>query len=474
MYATTQKIFASCSRTYQEEGVSFLYEHDEAMLLLRMGGGKTVISLTAMAELLRDGVIRSVLIVAPLAVCNNTWRDEPGQWTHTADLDITIVTGDAQARRRSMDAAGAITVTNYESLQWMMSQYPKRRWDLVVLDEVTRFNNPSSKRYKAMKPVLAEAKLRWGLTGSLGANSLEHVYNPVRAIDLGKALGPTIGPFRRQYFTQAYNGFGFDMKDGAAAAVGGRISHLCFQPDPAVYQSQLPEVVTVEHKFDIDQTTKILCEQLTQDYVAEMPSGAMVDVASAGVLVGKLQQCVSGFLYDEEGSPHQHSTERQALLEELLREAEGSPVLVFYWYSATGDWLRDKGYPDLVDNLDAWNAGTIPVAIAHPRSAGHGLNAQAGGSTLIWYEQNWSAEERAQANARLHRQGQQSTVYIHDIVARNSIDEDILMAQQTKGSVAQMIAERLGKPPADTGDPWSHTSGGRDEHQNHNEKVPAK
>ena len=444
MSSIVSRDFSKLCRPYQDEGVSFLYEHDAALLLLRMGAGKSVITLTAINELIVADYISTVLIVAPLAVCENTWSTEHRRWTHTDGLSVGIATGGSGARTRVLGADYQVTVINYENLQWMAKLWPGRTWDLIVLDEVTRFNRPDGKRYRALLPFLKRAQMRWGLTGSLSANNLEHVYNPVRAIDLGAALGSTITPFRREFFIKAT--FGYDMIPGSPEKVAARIKHLCYQPDPAVYASQLPPIVYSKHTYELGSDAAARYFDLRYAFVTEH-EGAVVDVASAGVLVNKLQQVASGFLYDEEGEALRIDEDRFSLLAELIAEAAGENVVIWYWFAATGDALRNLGFVDLVSNLDAWNRGEIPVAICHPRSGGHGINAQAGGSRMIWLEHTWSAEERAQAVARLHRQGQASTVYVHDIVGeingRPAIDVAILESQQSKRTVADVVMRTL-------------------------------
>lgn len=446
MSVTTKTLSLKSFRPYQDEGTTFLYEHDEALLLLRMGGGKTIMALSAAMELLADGVVDSVLVVAPKAVALNTWATEYKNWEHTRNIDIGICWGPPAKRLAVIKEKHDITVITYDVLQWLAKVYRGHNWDLIILDEITRFNN-GGKRYKAFKPFLDTAKIRWGLTGSLAANKLEHMFYPVRAIDLGASLGRTIGPFRQQHFWKT--DFGWEACAGHAPIVAKKVKHLCFQPDPVVYQSQLPEIVTQRHEFDLGPESARVYEELINDFTASF-GGKDIDIASAGTLVGKLQQVASGFFY---GNPDQPlaTTEielcRMELLKELIAEADGEPVLIWYWFRATGDMLRRQGYVDLIPNLDAWNSGNVPVAVCHPASGGHGVNAQAGGSRMIWYEHTYSSEMREQATARLHRQGQKNTVFVHDIVAtidgNKTIDHAVLKTQSGKRHNAKAVFETL-------------------------------
>lgn len=437
MSSTTLRNFESCSRPYQQAAISFAYENNAALLCLRMGAGKTVITLTAIVELLRDGHIDNVLVVAPKAVCQATWTTEPGEWSHATGLDIGIAVGTAAQRQAVLDARHTVTVINYDAIPWLRKHYPAERWGLVVLDEVTRFNNPSGKRYKAFRPVLEDATMRLGLTGSLASASLESVFNVARSIDLGATLGRTIGPFRHRYMYKA--DFGYKALAGSAERVGALIAPLCYRPDPTVYQSQLPPVVRSEWLYEADAKTRAIYQDVTRTYVA---LDGEISVGSAGDLGNKQAQALSGAFCELPGE--RWSTQRLDQLREIVREADGEPVLVFYWFQHTGELLREQGYAELLSNLDAWNRGEIPVAYAQPASAGHGINAQQGGRRVVWLEHCWSAESREQADARLHRQGQRDTVFVYDMVAtiegEETVDRAFLLAQEKKITVAEQVA----------------------------------
>ena len=415
--------------------MTHLYERDAALLLLRMGGGKTVITGAAIAELYREGHITSALVVAPKMVADRTWRSELQEWSELADLRVSVALGNARQRGLALEAPADIHVVTYDNLQWLADAYPARVWDLVVMDEITRFNS-GGKRYKAFRGFLDRAKIRWGLTGSFCANSLTHAFYPVRAVDLGATFGRTVTPFYRQYFSQGM--YEWVPRGGAAEAIGAAVAHLCCRPDPSVYQSQLPPIVYQTHEFEMPWARDYL--RLREEFALQVGDDVLT-AASAGVLAGKLQQAASGFIYSEAGTALGLGVNtRLALLKELIAEAEGEPVLVWYWFRETGQQLaRELGAPDLTQVLDDWNAGRVPVAICQPRSGGHGLNAQHGGSRMIWYEGTWSEEERQQAVARLHRQGQAArTVYVHDIMATCGGEDaiDHAMAAKRAGKLA--------------------------------------
>jgi hypothetical protein len=435
MSSPTKRRSLSCLRPYQQEAVTHLYEHDAALLLLRMGGGKTVITLAAVAELYRDGHITSALVVAPKAVADNTWRHELREWD--IDLTVAVALGTAHQRLAALRSDAAIKVVTYDNLQWLARVMPDAQWDLIVMDEITRFNS-GGKRYKAFRPYLQRAAIRWGLTGSFVANNLMAAFYPVQAVDLGRTLGRTIGPFRQRFFWKGQ--YEYHPLPGAAEGIAGLVAPLCYQPDPAVYQSQLPEVVYLEHEYELEGDTYT---KLREDLAVEI-DGQYITVAHAGALGNKLAQAASGFLYDG----GRVDDTRLRLLDELVAAAAGESVLVWYWFQESADALRARGWPDLLDCLDAWNAGRVPVAICHPRSGGHGVNAQHGGSRMIWFEGTWSAEERAQAEARLHRQGQTRTVFVHDLLAlengRPTIDHAMKAKREGKMSLADAVAKSLG------------------------------
>jgi hypothetical protein len=424
--------------------VTHLYEHDAALLLLRMGGGKTVITGAAIAELYRDGHITSCLVVAPKAVALHTWQHELQHWAELAHLTVSVALGSPAKRKAALLAPAQVHVITYDNLQWLRYALPERRWDLVVLDEVTRFNN-GGKRWRAFYPVLQDARIRWGLTGSFCANSLAHAYYPVRAVDLGKTFGLTRDRFLRDHFIKGP--FDWIPKGDAAEEIGRKAAHLVYQPDPVVYQSQLPDVVYQTHEFEMSPVSAEAYERLRAELVVEL-DGREITAASAGVLGNKLQQAASGFLYYENRDVAHLDDERMALLDELIREA-GEPVLVWYWFAETAARLGERfRAPLLKDCLADWNKGKVPVALGHPRSVGHGVNAQAGGARMIWFEHTWSAEERAQAEARLHRQGQTRTVYVHDLLALCNGQPTVEHAMEAKRggkiSTADAVKKSLG------------------------------
>lgn len=447
MSSTTEILSLKSFRPYQNEGADFLFERDEALLLLRMGGGKTAITLTALEELFAQGFATNALIVAPKAVCNNTWASEHLHWSHTRHLTVTIAVGDAAKRRRAVLLGSQITVINYDNIQWLAHDFPERRWDVVVMDEITRFNN-GGKRYAAFRKYLDGAKFRWGLTGSLAASNLMHTFYPVQAVDRGASLGASIYRFRHKYFTE--DGFSWEALPCSAEQIASLIKPMCFQPDPSVYQSQLPDIVYQRHEYPLSSKASALYTSLAEDYFATW-DGKAIDVVHAGALGTKLAQVTSGFMYSGDGSDRTVTTvndTRLAQLQEILDECEGEPVLIWYWFAATGAMLAEElNAPNLLDVLPAWNRGEVPIAICHPRSGGHGINAQAGGSRMVWYEHTWSAEERQQAEARLHRQGQGRTVFVHDLFAINAgaptIDHAMEIRREGKATVAAAVMEVL-------------------------------
>jgi hypothetical protein len=405
-----------------------------------MGAGKTVITSVALA---RHG--GTALIVAPRAVCRSTWATEYQQWVETAGLDVGVCVGTAAERRAVLRRGHRVLVINYENLPWLAREVPYAIWDVVVLDEITRFNK-GGVRYKALLPFLRRATARWGLTGSFMASSPLDAYYPVYALDLGATFGQFVGRFR---YDHAHRGmYEWEPHQDAAERIARRLEPLVYMPDPSVYQSQLPAVQRLEISVEIGATR--VYQQLSREYAAEIDGGTLT-VASAGVLGNKLAQIGSGFAYLEDGAVARFDRQRLDALEEIIAEADG-PVLVWFWFAETGAALP---YPSLLDCLDEWRAGRVPVALCHPRSGGHGINAQVPNGIMVWLEHTWSPEEREQAEARLHRQGQKTMVRIYDIMGtvdgEPSIDHAMKRKRAGKTSMAAAVTEVLTalRPPAE-------------------------
>lgn len=437
----------SCSdlHEYQQRTIDFLYGHNSAIALLPMGAGKTVSELTAISELLAAGEVTRVLVIAPLRVCELVWEQEARAWEHTAHLTFARCLGSDKARTAALALDAPITLINFENVRWLCRRYPSGGFpfDMVVIDELSRFKSHSGVNYKALAKHLPGVLIRHGLTGTFTSSSLLNVFNQVRAIDLGKRLGKNYTQFRSKYFFPTdYQQYNWSPFPESLEAVMGAIGDITVKlsPDDAI---ELPPLSVVDVPVALSPDTR-MAYALMQDELIVQFKGVDVTAANAAVAVGKLSQITSGFMYSEAG-PIELGAEKLDALVELTDDP--SPTVVFYWFAEDlkrikarlphARALADERNPGPL--VDAWNAGAVPVLLLHPASAGHGLNLQAGGCRAIWYSLPWSLELYQQATARLWRQGQAWPVFMHRLVAIESIDEVQVRVLEGRADLAQAV-----------------------------------
>lgn len=435
---------------YQQYAIDFLLTHEEAGLLLDMGLGKTVITLTAIQELIDRFEAQRVLIVAPLRVAQAVWEPEARKWDHTKGLRIQSLTGPKERRKEGIQAEADIYVINRENLAWLVagtgSQWP---FDMVVLDELSSFKSRASQRWKALRRVRGKIHRIVGLTGTPTPNGLLDLWPQMALLDRGKALGKTLGGYRDEYFKPGRrNGhivFDWQLKPDAQEKIYKRLEGLCVSMQAAEYL-QMPERIDNAISVLLDEQTRAKCDQLERDCVLAV-ADEQIMAASAAAVSNKLLQMAQGAIYDEDGHWHRIHDAKLDALQDVIEAANGQPVLVYYTFRFDLERIKER-FPEAVELKGAqevrrWNAGEIPILIAHPASAGHGLNLQAGGSQLVWYGLNWSLELYQQANARLYRQGQTRSVVIHHLVARGTIDEDVMAALARKADGQQALMDAL-------------------------------
>ena len=433
---------------YQRFCVNYIKTHPTTALFLDCGLGKTIISLTAISDLVLDDLIVShVLVIAPLRV-TSVWKSEIDKWEHLKNLDISIVVGTVKERTTAICENTIIHVVNRENIKWLVDYYEKNglRWDFdcVVIDELSSFKNYQSQRFKWLRKVRPFVK-RWiGLTGTPTSNGLMDLWAEIGILDGGERLGRFIGRFRDAYFKAGSMNpstgvvFSYVPRPGAEEQIYEKISDITISMKALDYLD-MPECVSVTHEVEMDTTERRLYDQLKRDLIIPLEDGD-IDAANAASLTGKLLQMSNGAVYDENGEARRIHDRKLEKLEDLIEAANGQPVLVAYWFKHDRDrilsHLTAAGYIpcDIKESEDIrrWNAGSIPVALIHPASAGHGLNIQDGGHILIWFGLTWSLELYQQTNARLWRQGQRSTVTIHHIVTKNTVDGDVLAALASK------------------------------------------
>lgn len=425
---------------YQSYAIDYIENHPIAAVLLDMGLGKTVISLTAIADLLFDSFeAHRILVVAPLRVARDTWPAEISKWQHLKHLTYAVAVGTIKERKAALSAGADITIINRENLGWLIdSSGYEFDYDMVIIDELSSFKNHKSKRFQSLMKVRPKVKRIIGLTGTPSSNGLMDLWAEFKLLDFGERLGRFITHYRNNYFIpDKRNGeiiYSYKPMPYAEDAIYRKISDITISMKSTDHL-QMPELITSQYEVQLSEDEKQRYEELKADFILELPEGE-ITAANAASLTGKLSQLANGAIYDDEGNIVEFHDRKLDALEDIIESANGKPLLVAYWFKHDLQRIKKrfvvreiKTSKDIID----WNNGDIPVAVIHPASAGHGLNLQAGGSTLIWFGLTWSLELYQQTNARLWRQGQASgTVVIEHIIAKGTIDERILKALSLK------------------------------------------
>ena len=438
---------------YQEYAKEFLVKEKVGALFLDCGLGKTVITLTAVWELLLDYFeIRKVLVVAPLRVARDTWKGELEKWEHLSGMAMSLVLGSETERRAALRRQAEIYVINRENVEWLIENH---RWDfdMVVIDELSSFKSHRTKRFKALKKVRPMVKRIVGLTGTPAPNGLIDLWAEIGLLDMGQRLGRFIGGYRERFFVPDKRSrervFSYKPRDGAEEAIYRLIADICISMRAADFL-EMPGCVYNRVEVVLDAKEEKLYRQLERDMLLPFADGD-IDAVNAAALSGKLVQMANGAVYDENGNVRLIHERKLEALEELVEAANGKPVLVAYWYRHDLERIKKRVGAvelDTAEDMEKWNAGEIPVAVIHPASAGHGLNLQAGGSTLIWFGLTWSLELYQQTNARLWRQGQKEMVVVHHLVAKGTLDEKVMAALEKKdcgqAALVEAVKARIG------------------------------
>ena len=422
-------------RPYQEQAVDFLYENDRAMILAPVGAGKTAIALTAMQAMLSAGHVSRFLVLAPKRVAVSVWPTEARLWA--PGLRISVAVGTPKQREAAFKSDCDVVVTNYDNLQSL----PSLSFDGIVFDELTRLKNPSGARFKALNKMLT-CQVRWGLTGSFTSNGLEDVFGQCKIVDQS-LLGRAKGAFQQQYFYLVNKEFNqWEPRPGALEKVMERITPATFVLEPGEYKDKLPELHTVPVRFDLVDRKPY--DQMKKEFVAQFPDAQAVAV-NAGVVTAKLQQMASGFVYGD--STVWFDTSKFDALDDLLAENQHANTIIAYTYREELAELKRR-YPRAVtldepNAIERWNAGKVELLLAHPKSAGHGLNLQHGGSKIIFLSLPWSLELYEQTIGRLHRSGQRHDVWCYVMVANKTVDEKIWTALHDKRAISDIALEAL-------------------------------
>ena len=431
---------------YQQYATEYIKSHPVAAVLLDMGLGKTAISLTALLDLLFDSFeAHRILVIAPLRVARDTWPAEIEKWDHLSMLTYSVAVGSEKDRKAALMRDADIYIINRENVQWLVEQSGiPFTFDTVIVDELSSFKNHQSKRFKALMKVRPRIKRIVGLTGTPSANGLMDLWAEFKVLDMGQRLGRFIGMYRNNYFRpDKRNGqiiYSYKLLPGADKAIYKQISDITISMK-ATDHLKMPELVMNTHTVELSDDEREHYDELKQTLVLQLPE-ADITAANAAALSGKLLQMANGAIYDDDRQPIQIHDRKLDALEDLIEGANGKPVLVAYWFKHDLERIKSrfkvreiKSSSDISD----WNDGNIPVAVIHPASAGHGLNLQTGGSTLIWFGLTWSLELYQQTNARLWRQGQQDTVVIHHIITDDTVDGRVLKALQSKEKIQDSL-----------------------------------
>ncbi|WP_311776970.1 DEAD/DEAH box helicase [Trueperella abortisuis] len=425
---------------YQTQATAFIETHPQAAILLGMGLGKTVITLTAVWNLLLDSfLIRRVLIIAPLRVARDTWPAEVAKWDHLAGLTIAIAVGTKTERLDALARNAMVTVINRENVPWLVKQlggaWP---FDMVVIDELSSFKNHRAQRFKALATVRPSITRIVGLTGTPASNGLMDLWAQFRLLDEGQRLGRFISHYRNRWFVpDKRNGmqiFTYKPRAGAKDEIYAAIGDITLSMRTTDHLT-LPELTVTTTAVTLSGRERAVYERLRDEMVLDL-DGQIVDAANAAALSGKLLQLASGAIYDEHGNVIEVHDRKLDALEDLVEAANGQPLLVAYWFKHDLQRIT-KRFPQARElktsaDIEAWNARQIPLALIHPASAGHGLNLQHGGSILIWFSLTWSLELYQQTNARLYRQGQSQPVTITHLATTGTLDEAVLTALESK------------------------------------------
>lgn len=423
---------------YQQFATDFILEHPVSCLMLDMGLGKTIITLTALWQLTLDSFdVSRILVIAPKRVAADTWPKELSKWEHLKGLDASLVMGTQAEREAALRRQTFLYIINRENVSWLVENH---RWDfdMVVIDELSSFKSNQAQRFKALKKVRPLVSRIVGLTGTPAPNSLLDLWPQMYLMDMGQRLGRFIGGFRERFFTQDKRSreiiYSYKPREGAEEAIYDLISDICISMK-AVDYLDMPELIMNRVEVSMDSREQKIYDDFQRDMVVNL-HGEELDAVNAAVLSGKLLQMANGAVYGENHKVLRIHDRKLDALEDLVEAANGKPLLVAYWYEHDLQRIKARFKTarciDTTKDIDDWNAGRIPLALIHPASAGHGLNLQDGGCTIVWFGLTWSLELYQQLNARLWRQGQKHTVVIHHIVTKGTHDEDVLRALECK------------------------------------------
>ena len=441
---------------YQAFAINYIESHPIATVFLDMGLGKTSITLTAIKNLLFDSFeVYKVLVIAPLRVARDTWTAEADKWDHLQSLICSVAVGSEAQRKAALMRKADIYIINRENVQWLIEESGLPfDYDMVVIDELSSFKNHNTKRFRSLMKVRPKVGRIVGLTGTPAPNGLMDLWAQFRLMDLGQRLGRFITQYRTDYFMpDKRNGqiiYSYKPLPYAEEAIYNRISDITISTK-ATEHLQMPELISSEYAVQLSDEEQQKYNDLKQELVLSLGENE-ITAANAASLSGKLSQMANGAIYDDSGAVIDIHERKLDALEDIIEAANGKPLLVAYWFNHDFDRitarLKKLHIPhsrlDDFESIRRWNNGEIPVALIHPASAGHGLNLQSGGSTIVWFGLTWSLELYQQTVARLWRQGQSSsTVVVQHIVTKGTIDDRVMKALFKKENTQSALIDAV-------------------------------
>ena len=438
------------AHNYQNYAKDFILAHKVSALFLDCGLGKTITTLTAINELMYDSFeISKVLIIAPLRVAQSTWKDEIEKWDHLNLLRYSIAVGDEKERLKALKQNSDIYIINRENVDWLVTKSGiDFNFNMLIIDELSSFKSHTSKRFKSLLKIRPYFERVVGLTGTPSSNGLMDLWAEFRVLDLGERLGRYITHYRNEFFLpDKRNGaiiFSYKPQPNAEERIYRRLADMTISMKSTEYL-KMPELILNELEINLDEEDQIKYKKFKKEMVMTIQEKE-IDAINAASLSNKLIQLANGSIYDEDKKFYEVHNKKLDKLEEIIESANGKPVLVAYWFKADKERIEKRFKVREIktaDDIKQWNKGMIDFALIHPASAGHGLNLQSGGSTLVWFSLTWSLELYQQTNARLYRQGQKDTVVIHHLITKNTIDEDIMKSLKRKDKTQEALMKAV-------------------------------
>lgn len=435
-------------RKFQLAAGDFIREMKRCALFIDMGLGKTVSVLTVLRDLNDDMELGRVLIVGPPRVVKNTWPEEIRTWEHTRDFTFTVIDGTPKARMKKLTQATEVHLISHDLIPWLDELVGDiHEYDAIIIDESSRFKNQATKRWTAMRRLVQRARYVVLLTGTPAPNGLHDLWSQIYLLDQGSRLGKTITAFRERWFEENWGNQGYRAKDFAQNAIQARIEDICFTLRDKDY-ADLPPRIDNFINIDLDAEVMRQYDEFKRKYILELEEGDKIKAVSAAALTNKLLQLSNGVVYDANRAEHFFHKAKIEALQEVVEEAAGQPVFVAYNFKTDIKAIKEA-FPHAVvmgnnpQTIKDWNEGKIQMLVAHPKSAGHGLNLQHGGSIAVWYGLTWSLEDYQQFNKRLHRPGQTRTTVIHHLICRGTIEEAVLKSLQGKDDTQNSLLDAL-------------------------------